>query len=266
MSASTFDVAFLGTMAPYTCVHTTEQFAEIFRLLGQTSTLRVCEPVLPSTAMKVFSPLQRSGDDLVTTLKLTGFVNVNVEETVSPTDAQREAILQHVQKNRPDVTEEKLRELKLVTVVAVTPDFDVLESAPLPMALNRKKKTPAAAPSKPSVWTVAATDFGDDMDLVDEDDLLDDSDKVKPDAAALSSGCAPAEPGAKKRACKDCSCGLKEMEASGKDEFEAAPESSCGSCYLGDAFRCGTCPYLGMPAFESGQKVALTTRQLKADL
>merc|ERR1711871_1066231 len=92
-----------------------------------------------------------------------------------------------------------------------------------------------------------------EMDLVDEDDLLNDG--ITVDTAA----CAPPEGGGKKRACKNCSCGLAELEAAELKEEQAKIDplvraSGCGSCSKGDAFRCASCPFLGKPAFEPGQE------------
>nr|CAH7738762.1 unnamed protein product [Callosobruchus chinensis] len=121
-------------------------------------------------------------------------------------------------------------------------------------------------PSKPatSVWKIDDTV---EDELIDPDDLLDEDDLKKPDPATLRV-CGTT---GKRKACKNCSCGLAEELASeaqaGKSvDTTDAPKSSCGSCYLGDAFRCASCPYLGMPAFKPGEKVQLSGSQLKADV
>ena len=78
---------------------------------------------------------------------------------------------------------------------------------------------------------------------------------------------APAPPSCdtKPKACKNCSCGRKEAEEEQVSEEELKRrlesgeiKSSCGSCYLGDEFRCASCPYRGLPAFQPGEKVTIS--------
>ena len=38
---------------------------------------------------------------------------------------------------------------------------------------------------------------------------------------------------------------------------EGKPMAGCGKCSMGDSFRCGTCPYRGLPAFKPGDKLKL---------
>ncbi|KAI3681934.1 hypothetical protein L2E82_50243 [Cichorium intybus] len=97
----------------------------------------------------------------------------------------------------------------------------------------------------------------DEMDLIDEDSLLSEEDLKKP-TIPLVGDC---EVGSTRKACKNCVCGRAEQE-----EIVENPQSSCGSCGLGDAFRCNTCPYKGLPPFKLGQKVTLSENFLVADI
>ncbi|KAJ7179391.1 Fe-S cluster assembly protein DRE2 [Mycena filopes] len=150
-------------------------------------------------------------------------------------------------------------------------------AASLPL-LNRKKTDPA---TKKALWALSAPT----APSIDAEALLTPADRKRPVPT-----CDPIERGAprRKKACKGCSCGLRELEEeearTGKvvlldgsqeggalevsqDErarlvaaAKAAPKatSSCGSCFLGDAFRCASCPYLGLPAFQPGEKVEIS--------
>ncbi|XP_047972646.1 anamorsin homolog [Salvia hispanica] len=107
--------------------------------------------------------------------------------------------------------------------------------------------------------------INDDDDLIDEDSLLTEEDLKKPQ---LPSG--DCEVGITKKACKNCSCGRAGNEEKVKlgltmDQIDN-PQSACGSCGLGDAFRCSTCPYKGLPKFKLGEKIALSGNFLASDI
>ncbi|KAL8952747.1 MAG: hypothetical protein Q9222_001358 [Ikaeria aurantiellina] len=116
----------------------------------------------------------------------------------------------------------------------------------------------------------------DDDELIDEDDLLSDEDLKTTVVQPME--CRP-KPGKRRRACKDCTCGLAQrIEAEEKAKRNTADQQlaklkaeelsevdftvqgkvgSCGNCALGDAFRCDGCPYIGQPAFKPGEEVRI---------
>ena len=88
-------------------------------------------------------------------------------------------------------------------------------------------------------------------DLIDEDDLLSSYD-------LLISGLTIPDKIMKKdcktsrKACKDCTCGRADEPLENKSK-----SSMCGNCYLGDGFRCNTCPSKGLPPFNPDEKVMI---------
>uniref|UniRef100_A0A0K8TQ88 Anamorsin homolog n=1 Tax=Tabanus bromius TaxID=304241 RepID=A0A0K8TQ88_TABBR len=134
------------------------------------------------------------------------------------------------------------------------PNYEVGSSLKLPFAIKEQKQKVAA------VWKIC----DENDDVIEADELLGEEDSIKPSAGSLKV-CSTT---GKRKACKNCSCGLAEelKEESDANNVIPATKSSCGNCYLGDAFRCASCPYLGMPAFKLGEKVEIPTNLLKADL
>ncbi|KAJ0409199.1 hypothetical protein P43SY_006696 [Pythium insidiosum] len=131
-------------------------------------------------------------------------------------------------------------------------------------AIPLNKSSTSAQPLKK--WTVVADEFDgvEDEDMIDEDTLLDDTDKV---LQAAKDDCEPGKDG-KRRACKNCTCGRKdELDQPVVSDNELQQMvSSCGNCFKGDAFRCGSCPFLGKPAFKPGMEKVLLNLDDSDDL
>ncbi len=159
-------------------------------------------------------------------------------------------------------------------LTAKTPDWAVGTKAAI--SLKRKPAAAATAPSTavpapvPKAWTLNPDDGDDDAadELMDDEELLTAEDRARP-APVAASDC---EVGAGRKACANCSCGRAEAEAAGAppakltQEMLDNPVSNCGSCGLGDAFRCAGCPYRGLPSFQPGAKIQLTSDFLVADV
>jgi len=225
----TFDIALCGFFSQNE-TYTMENFAEIAKLLKPSASI-----VISGTS----TSFNYSKEAITSSLKLAGFLNVS---------------------HHPDSMERGEGNSATFLVKAEKPSFKVGSSAKLRINLNKKR--PAASEqdkeNAKKTWTLSANDIlDDDLDLIDDDELLDENDLKKPTNEELKASCGTSGAGKKKKACKNCTCGLAEELENGVELQPKSVTSACGSCYLGDAFRCGSCPYLGMPAFKPGEKVEL---------
>ncbi|KAI6782183.1 uncharacterized protein J7T54_002420 [Emericellopsis cladophorae] len=160
----------------------------------------------------------------------------------------------------------------------------VEEEVVVPLRLGKKKTNgaPKVAPAPVPVQSVQINlddDLDDDDEIMDENDLMTAEDFTRP--IVQPAECAP-KPGKRRRACKDCTCGLAERlnveDQARRDAADANLQSmklkpdelydeldftvqgktgSCGNCSLGDAFRCDGCPYIGLPPFQPGEEVTI---------
>ncbi|CAO2610432.1 Ciapin1 [Lemmus lemmus] len=198
----------------------------------------------------------KTASKLCSALTLSGLVEVKELQRESLSSEEVQSVQEHLGYHSDS--------LLSVHITGKKPNFEVGSSSQLKLLTNKKTSSvkPVVDPAAAKLWTLSANDMEDDMDLIDSDELLDPEDLKKPDPASLKApSCGE---GKKRKACKNCTCGLaEELEREKSKEQSTQPKSACGNCYLGDAFRCANCPYLGMPAFKPGEQVLLNNSNLQ---
>eukprot|EP01135_Chromosphaera_perkinsii_P004683 Nk52_evm32s293 gene=Nk52_evmTU32s293 len=270
---ASYNIIVAGFMEPSCLTFSDELLAELAKVLKPSGKLLLKEPIKGDEDVgadklkmlkRVFQPF-RSAGELQGSAKLAGFVNITMTNTMSILrDQSIESIVEYLSRQNPNVdVKDCLSGVHFIIIACMKPAYEIGAVSQLSLKFN-KKKVEQKKPKQTSaqVWQISAGDDDEDEDLFDDDDFLGEEDLAKPDPESLKSNCAT-----RKKACKNCTCGRLEMEMEEEKGFpKPEPVSSCGSCYLGDAFRCSTCPYLGMPAFKPGEQVSLSSRQLKPDV
>jgi hypothetical protein len=272
-------------------VHTPSIFSRYLNTLSNGGRLVLEEVVLGLELANTVCPITRQAGELESMLRLAGFVDVQISNTVAVTDELLASYFRLWGTTKVEQGVSRLSgKFNIVHIEAKKPMYEVGQKMTLNFR-NKKKE------NKKAVWTALASD-----DLEDEDALLDEVDKIKPSKESLTrkysddkSKCiihllliiiiiiiiiiiGPDDcdlTDGKRKACKNCVCGRADEDDLENNavvsldlmddiedeivEVDPTPKATggCGSCSLGDAFRCSTCPYMGMPAFSTGENVTL---------
>jgi hypothetical protein len=258
------DATFNGVVstAVSSIYHQHDFLAEISRILKPGGTLVLREPLLVEKLPE--ATVLRTESDLGSALLLAGFIDAKFRKTQADSVATFGTVQARV---------------ATFEIVGWKPNWELGAKATLSFAVKKPQtasvwklssedtveadisvKKPSTGGATSNVWKIS--DDGDDLDeQVDENALLNDEDLILP--SSKKDDCEVGK-GGKKKACKNCTCGRAEEEEQEKAQAlpqtvpKELPKSSCGSCYLGDAFRCSTCPYMGLPPFKlDGDKVKL---------
>lgn len=196
-SQSSFNVIMSGVVFPQTIIHEFSLLSEIIKLLKPQGNLVIRQPVASSEDMAM----------LKSNLIMNGFVNISEGKKINLNEEETRHIKAKLNMSTFD----------LIEITAQKPNFEIGSSCAINIGSTAKSGTGDG--DVLAAWKI--TESYDD-DLIVEDDLLSEEDLKKPDPDSLKV-CGTT---GKRKACKNCTCGLAEELAG-----EKPPEktSSCGN-------------------------------------
>ncbi|KAJ2076992.1 electron carrier [Coemansia sp. RSA 988] len=275
-----YDSVVANPTEPWIVEHSSSALASILLALKPSGSLVLNELVLCKSGSSSLLPVTRTLDDLKQLLKFAGFVDVQPEAHQPVPEHTLLALAKSCWK-KPDAEEfvaQARGTILVAAVMAKKPSYNVGAAAALSFGRRTVSQDANTLPNRGAskAWMIDV-ESDNEAEIEDQDGLLAAEDLARPDAASLvrPDGTKP-----RRKPCKNCTCGLadggevNEDTVCGPADKPKKPrkpidvvnvKSSCGSCSLGDAFRCTSCPYLGMPAFKPGEKVALGGSMLHDD-
>ena len=185
MNKSTHSKIYSNAIPPTNTVHTPQVLSRFLSTLTANGTLVLFEPVALEDLDSSLCPVTRKEADLVSLLKLTGFVDLNVTSVEPVSDADLTEFIKAWGAVRVEQGVGALSgKLGIARIEVKKPAYEVGQK----MTLNFRKKKVAETPAatKKSVWTVSGNDDDGQDELEDEDALLDDDDLVKPSKESLA--------------------------------------------------------------------------------
>jgi len=246
---------------------------EFSRILKPGGVLFFQEPILSSNKEKLSG--MRTKEEMESSIMISGLeiekfegkktLPIENHESISKLCAQLETTKEKLEES----SKKGIVEMAEVTVKKASIELGSSHSLSWKKKPQEKKAKIEKVPIKTNeVWKISLEDLEDDqLEFVEEEKLLLGEDLLKQKITEFDPNDDCGTGKGKQKACKNCTCGRADgnfVEKPSKkitlEDLEKGidlPESSCGSCFLGDAFRCPGCPMLGLPAFKPGQKVKL---------
>ena len=188
MRNNSFDRICSNLFLPTVSIHTPAILSRYLATLKNGGQLILQEPVLLHNLSNTVCPISLKEEELVSLLKLAGFVDVISKEILPVTDQDLNSFFQlwGVSQERLDkgMISRLSGKFGLIQISAKKPAYNIGQK----MTLNFKKKSSKTTKAeKKKVWLINTNDDdeGIGMELEDEDNLLDEQDKIRPSKDSL---------------------------------------------------------------------------------